>query len=82
MIEKNSPKELISAEEVALVCKRAGTLDSIYRAIDIEKEVWKLNEHEKDLLWLRRKILAAIYDGGRMQGIREERARQKAKKAK
>ena len=32
---------------------------------------------EKDKLWYHYCLLAAIFDGGRIQGIREERARRK-----
>ena len=77
MIQKNKPKEMITAAAIAEICSRAGSVKSIERALAIEKAMKKLhpttNKFEKDCL--KYLILGAIYDGGRIQGIREERAR-------
>lgn len=79
MIEKTDTRLLISPDEVVKICDRAGTIDSIDIAKDIEDAFLELNstKSESDKKWLYYKLLATIYDGGRMQGIREMRNRQK-----
>lgn len=78
MIQKQKAEIMITAEEVVEIFRRAGTVESLQRARDIEQAYTKLNniENEPDLTWYKYGLLAAVYDGGRIQGIREERAKQ------
>lgn len=82
MIEKGTQPLLITSEEAVEICRKASTVESIYRAQDIESayrehiSVWE----ETDITWLRLCTLAAIYDAGRIQGIREERLKKKNRK--
>lgn len=81
MIEKKHTKELITPEEIVSITGRAGTIDSVDRARDIEQAFFELNKGKacNDSKWAYYCLLSAIYDGGRIQGIREERARQREK---
>ena len=81
MIEKKDHPLLISAEEVAEICGKAGTTESIDRALNIIAACKKcaVPSNAFGLTWERLCLIASIYDGGRIQGIREERARQQAK---
>lgn len=81
MIGKKNERPLyITAQEIAEITDRAGTVDSIMIADEIQAAVLKLQEGKvTDRRWLYSLIIAAIYDGGRIQGIREERARAKEK---
>ena len=82
MIEKKNTKEMITAQEIVAICDKAGTIDSIDRARAIEQAFLELNKDDNtDSKWKYYCMLAAIYDGGRIQGIREEKARQKRAKA-
>lgn len=75
MVQKTTPKELITPAEIAAICKKAGTTDSIDRAIAIEKAVKENVSQDVSDLWLHLLVIGAIYDGGRIQGIREERTK-------
>ena len=79
MIEKKHTKELITPEEIVSITGRAGTIDSINRARDIEQAFLELNKGSdcSGNKWTYYCLLSAIYDGGRIQGIREERARKR-----
>jgi len=78
MISKTTAPLLISAEEVAKLFKRAGTVGSVERAIAIQRAYSAISSYESSLESLL--VLGAIYDGGRIQGIREERAKRDTKK--
>ena len=72
---KRAFPELITPAEAVALSVKYGTAEAGARAIDIANEYQRQTEGERD----RRDIAAAIYDAGRMQGIREERARRKAR---
>ena len=77
MIGKDHEPILIAPEEVADICSRAQTVGSIYRALDIRNAIIAAKKGEADEQWVTMCVLAAIYDGGRIQGIREERRKKK-----
>lgn len=81
MIGKKNDRPLyITAQEIAEITDRAGTIDSIMIADEIQAAVLKLQGGKTtSRRWLYSLIIAAIYDGGRIQGIREERAKAKEK---
>lgn len=81
MIGKKEVPIMISAEEIVSICDNAGTIDSIDMAIAIEREFRKLESSQtcNDQKWNYYRMLATIYDAGRIQGIREERKRNHCK---
>lgn len=82
MIGKKTTKLLISPEEIVEICDKAGTIDSIDIARAVEKAYLALNSVTSDKdCWLYYCLIATIYDAGRIQGIREERAHRKGAKS-
>ncbi|MBP5580752.1 MAG: hypothetical protein J6X85_02995 [Ruminococcus sp.] len=75
MIMKTTPAELITPEEAAELSHRFSTVGEVYRAREVFEEFMKLTTDEQDynarFLW----ALASVYIAGRIQGIREERAK-------
>ena len=69
--------DLISAAE-AVALSSFTTCESAYRAAAIADEFRK-RSRERDPRSLMIWIYAAIFDAGRIQGIREERSRRKAR---
>lgn len=80
MIQKNHPGRMITAEESVAISHRAATVDSCFIAREISHEYMMQNPPREGeyTLWLYC-MYGAIYDAGRIQGIREERARRRAK---
>ena len=77
MFGKNAIQLLISPKETAELSIKAGIMiSSINIARDIEKAYLEL-ETCNDCKWLHYGVLAAIFESGRIQGIREERARKR-----
>lgn len=80
MIGKKQYPALITAEEAVRVGQAAGECESIHRVTEIYHE-WKKSPQFPDSpgydFWC---MLAAMYDAGRIQGIREERSRRKGQK--
>ncbi|MBR4555271.1 MAG: hypothetical protein IKO27_06715 [Ruminococcus sp.] len=79
MVQKqDTPPELITPEEATRIVKKAGTTESVERAIAIIEKYCPpaapLFIQNLALAF----IAAAIYDAGRIQGIREQRQRKKA----
>lgn len=76
MISKKDIPAYITPEEAAQISKKAQTIGDIDTALNIQKAYLQLIAAEKDTLtdFDKLKALAAIYGGGRIQGIREERA--------
>ena len=72
---------MIEVEEIVRLSELT-TVISIDLARAIEKAYKRFYDPkaEKDKLWYHYCLLAAIFDGGRIQGIREERARRKKAK--
>ena len=71
----------VSPEEAVRICRTAGTLEDVYYAIDIYDEWWsdpKRRERYYDR-GERACMMAALLIAGRIQGIREERQRQRSK---
>ncbi|MBR1383340.1 MAG: hypothetical protein IJ555_05950 [Ruminococcus sp.] len=73
MIQKQYIPELVTAEEAAGICRRAGTHSSIQRAIAVIKQFDPQAAHFILQRWALTIAVAAVYDTGRIQGIREER---------
>lgn len=59
MISKKGIPAYITPEEAAKISRKAQTIDDIDTALSIKQAYMQL---------------AAVYEGGRMQGVREERA--------
>lgn len=76
---KRAFPELITPAEAVALSVKYGTAEAGARAIDIANEYQRQTEGERDRRFREYWTLAAIYDAGRMQGIREERARRKAR---
>ena len=79
MIGKRTPESLISAEEAVRITIKESTLSDLLKGRKITDE-WRKQKgpitHVYEIDWM----LSAIYIAGRIQGIREERAKKKAKK--
>lgn len=73
MIQKQSIPELITAEEGAEISKRAGTHDSMLRALAVIEQFDPQAACFILQRWTLALAVAAVYDTGRIQGIREER---------
>lgn len=80
MIGKNNTPALVDIKEDTRIARDYGTVDIVTLALAIYNEALKPRigkPDEQDYKWLRACALAAIFDVGRMQGIREERARRR-----
>lgn len=78
MIGKKRMRLLIDPQEVITTARKYGTVDTVDIAVQLRDE-W--NRQTNTALWNGERdfktlcMLAAIFDAGRMQGIREERAK-------
>lgn len=77
---REAPAELITPQEITAIMRRAGTIEDINRALAIAQEYINQNaapaiKIERDLLCM----LSNIYQAGRLQGIREQKAKYAAK---
>ena len=80
MIGKKTPPVLVDIKEDTRVSRDYGTIDTVDLALAIYNEALKPRSgkpDEWDYKFLRACALAAIFDVGRMQGMREERARRR-----
>lgn len=82
MVGKQDTVILIDPEEVAELSRRAGTLESMYIAVDVIASYLKCSASSvgSALSWEQLCALAAVYDAGRIQGIREERAKRQERR--
>ena len=85
MIGKRDESQMITAKEAVTISLKAGTVTSMNRALDIidtlratapKFRAWTACGDK----WSFYVALAAIYDAGRIQGIREERAKNREHK--
>ena len=75
---RQAPAELITPQEITAIMKRAGTVGDIERAEAIEREYIKvtgITTFKNDPALHYRCMLATIYQAGRIQGIREQKAK-------
>lgn len=80
MIGKNgSINELIAPTEGVRISHTAGTSDDICRAREIYTAYTETYKSDSDTLFTHLCALSAVYLTGRIQGIREERERQRKK---
>lgn len=73
MIGKQDTPQLITAQEAVKLSRRAGTIDSLELARNIAIEWKRTSDGNNDPIFNYLCMLGAIYDAGRIQGIREQR---------
>ena len=77
--EKN-PAELITPQEITAIMQRAGTIDDIVRAQAVALEYIKQNNISPvSFSWDMLCVFSNIYQAGRLQGIREQKAKYASK---
>lgn len=77
---RQAPAELITPQEITAIMERAGTVTDIDRALEVAAEYISRNGAPADNReWHYICMLSNIYQAGRIQGIREQRAKQAAK---
>lgn len=81
MIGKYSPQELITPEE-AIALFEYGTIAEMYTAKALFDIYRQRHGVDADRLWDTMRVLAFVYDTGRIQGIREERAKPEERRGK
>lgn len=81
MIGKYSPQELITPEEAIVLFKHARVTE-MYRAKDLYDAYIGSRKQSGNALWELMSLLSFIYDTGRVQGIREERAKPEERRGK
>lgn len=81
MTGKRNFKQLISPKEIVELCRTEGTCEEMFTAREIMKEYEKAVPDKRDYNWWFCCMLATIYEGGRIQGIREERQRIRDKRS-
>lgn len=79
MVQKqDTPPELITPEEAVKIIKPNGTLEAMIRALAVAEQYNSAAARFFCCDWELARILALVYDTGRIQGIREQRQRKKA----
>ena len=81
MIGKYSPQELITPEE-AIALFEYGTIAEMYTVKALFDIYRQRHGVDADRLWDTMRVLAFVYDTGRIQGIREERAKSEERRGK
>lgn len=84
MIGKRDESQMITAKEAVTISLKAGTVNSMERALDIIDTLRATAPKFRAWIvcgdkWSFYVALGTIYEAGRIQGIREERARAKEK---
>lgn len=79
---KPQPALLVSAQEAVHLGKNYGTVDTLYIAQEIAEEYYKTLEAEeqtglRDHYYEFIMLCSILFDAGRLQGIREERAKRR-----
>ena len=77
MISKKESHQLITTEEAVTLCAKFATLDDVYTAEDIYLAYMDKVKDTRDERYAEMCAPAAIYSAGRIQGIREERAKRR-----
>lgn len=78
MTGKNLPAQMITPKE-ALALFKYSTLEEVYRSMDLYDAYKESNPYEdSDFQCELFRLLSFIYGAGRVQGIREERAKKSA----
>ena len=79
-----TPDLLIEPAEICDIMERAGTLDDTERGLDVANEYIRrngnfllLDKGNSECEWHWHWMLAVIYQAGRLQGIREQRAQRR-----
>lgn len=76
MVGKTTPPELITAKE-AIALFEFATISEMYIVKELADTYRAAKGKDQDSLWDTMSLLSFIYDTGRIQGIREERAKRK-----
>lgn len=74
MVGKKMPEKMISTDEALKLFAHAGT-EEMHRVMDLYRVYRETKGTDPDVLWDLMCLLSFIYDTGRVQGIREERAK-------
>ena len=74
-----TPPLMIAPDEAIALFKHA-RITEMYRAKDLYDAYIESRNQSSDTLWELMRLLSFIYDTGRVQGIREERAKKKGQK--
>ena len=84
MIMKSHSPRLVTAEEAVAISNKAGTVEECFIAVEIAEEWWRqmppIMRESHDVLFIRSTLYATLWTAGRLQGIREERAKRKEAK--
>ena len=76
-----TPPQLVTPEEAVELALKFGTAKAAYIAKDIADEYKRRTAGEKDGIFRQLFMYAAIFEAGRLQGVREERYRRKPRAA-
>jgi len=74
-------KTLFTPAEVSRLTHSFGEIDDGYTASDVYNYYFQEHYDGRDRKWHSFCALAAVYNAGRLQGVREERQRRKARRA-
>ena len=74
MVGKKLPEKMIGTDEALMLLDYA-TVEEMHRAMELYRAYRESQGTDSDYLWDLAKLLSFVYDTGRIQGIREERAK-------
>lgn len=75
--KRPTPGRLVDPEAFVSLYKHRATCEATYRAKEIQDAWFRLERGEPDRTWVYMSMIGAIYEAGRLQGIREERRKKR-----
>ena len=72
---KALPQQRITPQEAYSLFQQYGKTEEMYRVKELYEYYRDNHKPDNDLQWAFLRLLSFVYDTGRVQGIREERAR-------